>query len=256
MKLEGKVAIITGAGRGIGAAGAEAFAREGAKLVLNYGRSREETEKLAEKLRKLNVEVLTVQGDVSKWDDVQSMVKKTLDKFGKIDILYNNAGVLHRVKPEELTMDMWNECIAINATGTFLCIRAVAEPMKKQKSGRIINTVSVAAWRGSGAMDYSASKGAVLALTKSVAGWLAPYGIMVNAVCPGLVVTPGGMGGTNPNWKQIQATTPLGGRLCEPEDVARAALFLAADASFMTGQVLLIDGGRSDAMTMAARPAS
>src|SRR3990170_6087284 len=141
MRLEGKVAIITGAGRGIGSAAAEIFAREGAKLVLNYSRAREETEKLAEKLRGLNVDVMPVQADVSKSDDVQSMVKKTLDKFGKIDVLYNNAGVLHRVKPEEITLDMWNECMAVNLTGTYLCIRAVAEPMKNQKSGRIINTI-------------------------------------------------------------------------------------------------------------------
>jgi 3-oxoacyl-[acyl-carrier protein] reductase len=246
MKLEGKVALITGAGRGIGSAAAEAFAREGANLVLNYGSAREGAEKLATKVRGLGVDAITIQADVSKPDEVQSMVKEALDKFGKIDILYNNAGILHRAQPEELTLEMWDRCIAVNLRGPFLCIKAVAESMKKQKSGRIINTVSVTAYRGSPGLDYSASKGGVLALTKSVAGWLAPYGIMVNAVCPGLVVTAGGMGGTNQNAKQIAASIPLGQRLATEEDVVKAVLFLAADASFMTGQVLVIDGGRSE----------
>ncbi len=248
MTLAGKIAIITGAGRGIGNVVAETLAREGAKLVLNYSRSREETEKLAEKLRKLNVEVLTVQGDVSKWDDVQSMVKKTLDKFGKIDILYNNAGVLHRVEPDDLTLEMWDRCIAVNLTGSYHCIRAVVETMKKQRSGRIINTVSVGGMRGMKTLDYSASKGGVVALTKSAAQWLAPYGIMVNAVCPGLVATD--MGLTNPDLKRIEARVPLG-RLCQPEDLAKASLFLASDASFMTGQILIVDGGQFD--TYSAR---
>jgi len=248
MTLAGKIGIITGAGRGIGNVVAETFAREGAKLVLNYSRAREETEKLAEKLRKLNVEVLTVQGDVSKWDDVQSMVKKTLDKFGRIDILYNNAGVLHRVEPDDLTLEMWDRCIAVNLTGSYHCIRAVAEAMKKQQSGKIINTVSVGGMRGMKTLDYSASKGGVIALTKSAAQWLAPYGITVNAVCPGLVATD--MGLTNPDLKRIEGRVPLG-RLCQPEDLAKAALFLAGDASFMTGQILIVDGGQFD--TYSAR---
>jgi len=246
MKLEGKVALITGAGRGIGSVAAEAFAREGANLVLNYGSAREDAEKVAARVRGLGVDAITIQADVSKPDEVQSMVKQALDKFGKIDVLYNNAGVLHRVQPEELTLEMWDRCIAVNLTGPFLCIKAVAESMKKQKSGRIINTVSVTAYRGSPGLAYSASKGGVIALTKSVAGWLAPYGIMVNAVCPGLVLTAGGMGETNPNAKLIAASVPLGQRLTEEEDVVKAVLFLAADASFMTAQVLVIDGGRSE----------
>jgi 3-oxoacyl-[acyl-carrier protein] reductase len=246
MKLEGKVALITGAGRGIGSVAAEAFAREGANLVLNYGSAREGAEKVATKVRGLGVDAITVQADVSKPDEVQSMVKKALDKFGKIDVLYNNAGVLNRVQPEQVTLEMWERTIAVNLTGPFLCIKAVAESMKKQKSGRIINTVSVTAYRGSPGLDYSASKGGLIALTKSVAGWLAPYGVMVNAVCPGLVVTAEGMGATNPKAKEIAASIPLGQRLATEEDVVKAVLFLAADASFMTGQVLVIDGGRSE----------
>jgi 3-oxoacyl-[acyl-carrier protein] reductase len=246
MKLEGKVAIITGAGRGIGSAAAEAFAREGANVVLNYSRAREGAETMAAKVRGFGVDAITIQADVSKPDEVQSMVKKTLDKFGKIDILYNNAGVLHRVQPEQLTLEMWDRCIAVNLTGPFLCIKAVAESMKKQRSGRIINTVSVTAYRGSPGLNYSASKGGVMALTKSVAGWLAPYGIMVNAVCPGLVLTDGGMGETNPKAKEIAASIPLGQRLTTEEDVVKTVLFLAADASFITGQIIVIDGGRSE----------
>jgi 3-oxoacyl-[acyl-carrier protein] reductase len=246
MKLQGKVVLITGAGRGIGNVAAEAFAREGANLVLNYGRAREGAEKMADKVRGLGVDAITIQADVSKPDQVQSMVNEALEKFGRIDVLYNNAGVLNRVQPEQVTLEMWERTIAVNLTGPFLCIKAVAESMKKQRSGRIINTVSVTAYRGSPGLDYSVSKGGVLALTKSVAGWLAPYGIMVNAVCPGLVVTEAGMGATNPNAKQIAASVPLGQRLATEEDVVKTVLFLAADASFMTAQVLVVDGGRSE----------
>ena len=125
MKLEGKVALITGAGRGIGSVAAEAFAREGANLVLNYGSAREDAEKLATRVRGLGVDAITIQADVSKPDEVQSMVNQALDKFGKIDVLYNNAGVLHRVQPEELTLEMWDRCIAVNLTGPFLCIKEI-----------------------------------------------------------------------------------------------------------------------------------
>jgi 3-oxoacyl-[acyl-carrier protein] reductase len=243
MRLEGKVAIVTGAARGIGVDVATSLAQEGANIVVNYSKSREKADELAAKLRKLKVEAVPIKADVSNWSDVQSMVKQTVDKFGKVDILYNNAGVLHRVKPEELTPEMWDEAMDVNLKGAFLCTKAVAEPMKKQRSGRIINVASLAGFLAFQYLDYSASKGGIIALTKGAAEWLGPYGILVNAVCPGLVETE--MGLTNPHLNRIKAQTPLG-RLASPRDVANAVLYLAADATFVSGQVLVVDGGISN----------
>jgi 3-oxoacyl-[acyl-carrier protein] reductase len=243
MKLSGKVAIVTGAARGIGADVATALAQEGANIVVNYSKSREKAVELANKLQKLKVEAIPMKADVRNWAEVQSMANQTVDKFGKIDILYNNAGVLHRVKPEELSPDMWDEALDVNLKGPFLCTKAVAEPMKKQRSGRIINVASLAGFLAFQYLDYSASKGGIIALTKGAAEWLAPYGILVNAVCPGLVGTE--MGLTNPHLKRIRAQTPLG-RLAEPRDIANAVLYLAADATFVSGQVLVVDGGISN----------
>ncbi len=243
MKLAGKVAIVTGAARGIGTQIAIAFAREGANVIVNYNRSGQQAEMLASKLRDLNVKAIPIKADVSKWNEVQSMVQQTMGEFGHIDILYNNAGVLHRAKPEELTAEMWDETIATNLKGTFLCIKAVAEPMKKQREGKIINVASLAGFLAFEHLDYSASKGGIIALTKGAAEWLGPYGILVNAICPGLVETE--MGLTNPHVDRIKTQTPLG-RLLQPEEVAKAAVFLASDATFMTGHVLVMDGGISN----------
>ncbi len=243
MKLAGKVAIVTGAARGIGTEIATAFAREGASVIVNYNRSEHQAEMVATKLRQLNVKAIPIRADVSKWNEVQSMVQQTMGEFGHIDVLYNNAGVLHRAKPEELTVEMWDETIATNLKGTFLCIKAVAEPMKKQREGKIINVVSLAGFLAFQHLDYSASKGGIIALTKSAAEWLGPFGILVNAICPGLVETE--MGLTNPHLDRIKTQTPLG-RLLKPEEVAKAAVFLASDATFMTGHVLVMDGGISN----------
>jgi len=243
MKLSGKVAIVTGAARGMGAEVARAFAREGANVVVNYRKSADKAEQLARDLRQQKVESITVAADVSKWDEAQSLVRKTLDKFGRIDVLYNNAGILHRVTPEQLTEEMWDQTIDVNLKGTFLCTKAVAEPMKKQRSGRIINVASLSGFLAFQYLDYSASKGGVIALTKGAAEWLAPYGILVNAVCPGLIETE--MGKTNPHLERIRSQTPLG-RLAQPQDLANAAVFLASEATFITGQVLIVDGGISN----------
>ncbi len=243
MKLTGKVAIVTGAARGIGADVTTALAKEGANIVVNYSKSREKAVELADKLQKLNVEAIPIKADVGNWSEVQSMVNQTVEKFGRVDILYNNAGVLHRVKPEELTAELWDECINVNLKGAFLCTKAVSEPMKKQRSGRIINVASLAGFLAFQYLDYSASKGGIIALTKGAAEWLAPYGILVNAVCPGLVETE--MGLTNPHISRIRSQTPLG-RLAKPQDIANAVVYLAADATFVSGQVLVVDGGISN----------
>ncbi len=243
MKLAGKVAIVTGAARGIGTEIAKAFAGEGANVIVNYNKSEHQAEMVATELRQLNVKAIPIRADVSKWNEVQSMVQQTMGEFGHIDILYNNAGVLHRVKPEELTVEMWDETIDTNLKGTFLCMKAVAEPMKKQREGKIINVASLAGFLAFQYLDYSASKGGIIAITKGAAEWLGPYGILVNAICPGLVETE--MGLTNPHLDRIKTQTPLG-RLLQPEEVAKAAVFLASDATFMTGHVLVMDGGISN----------
>jgi 3-oxoacyl-[acyl-carrier protein] reductase len=243
MKLKGRVAIVTGAARGIGVDVATALAKEGANIVVNYSKSRDKAVELAKNLQKLNVEAAPIKADVRNWDEVKTMVNQTVEKFGRVDVLYNNAGVLHRVMPEELTPEMWDECIDVNLKGAFLCTKAVAEPMKKQLGGRIINVASLAGFLAFQYLDYSASKGGIIALTKGAAEWLAPYGILVNAVCPGIVETE--MGLTNPHLKRIKSQTPMG-RLAQPQDIANAVVYLARDATFVSGHVLVVDGGISN----------
>jgi 3-oxoacyl-[acyl-carrier protein] reductase len=240
--LKDKVAIVTGASRGIGKAAALALVTQGAKVVINYARSSDAAEATVKEITDAGGEAIALQADVSKSAEVDHLIKTTLDKFGRIDVLVNNAGItkdtlLLRMKPEQ-----WQAVIDLNLTGVFLCTKAVSKTMLKQRSGRIINIASVAGQMGNpGQANYSAAKAGVIGFTKTVAKELANRGITVNAVAPGFIETD-----MTHDLKSddIIKFIPLG-RYGKPEEVAGTIRFLASDpaAAYITGQVFNVDGG-------------
>jgi 3-oxoacyl-[acyl-carrier protein] reductase len=240
--LKEKVAVITGASRGIGKAAALALAAQGAKVVVNYARSSEAAEAIVQAINATGGEAIAIQADVSKSAEVDNLIKQTLDKFGRIDVLVNNAGItqdtlLLRMKPEQ-----WQAVIDLNLTGVFLCTKAVSKTMLKQRSGRIINIASVAGQMGNpGQANYSAAKAGVIGFTKTVAKELANRGVTVNAVAPGFIETDMTH---DLQSEEIIKFIPLG-RYGKPEEVAGTIRFLASDpaAAYITGQVFNVDGG-------------
>lgn len=241
--LQGKVAIVTGASRGIGRATALALAEEGASVVINYARSSQAADEVVAQVNNAGEQAIALQADVSKADEIDLLVANTLEKLGRIDVLVNNAGIardtlLLRMKPED-----WQAVIDLNLTGVFLCTRAVAKTMLRQRSGRIINITSVVGQMGNpGQANYSASKAGVIGFTKTAAKEMASRGITVNAVAPGFIATD--MTESLTKTDEILKYIPLG-RLGQPEDIAGMVRFLAADpaAAYITGQVFNVDGG-------------
>ncbi|MEL6384937.1 MAG: 3-oxoacyl-[acyl-carrier-protein] reductase [Cyanobacteria bacterium J06626_18] len=241
--LNEKVAIVTGASRGIGRSVALALATEGAHVVVNYARSSTAADEVVAQITDMGASAIALQADVSDADQVEALIKATLDKWTRVDVLVNNAGItrdtlLLRMKPED-----WQAVINLNLTGVFLCTRAVSKIMLKQRAGRIINIASVAGLMGNpGQANYSAAKAGVIGFTKTVAKELAARGITVNAVAPGFIKTD--MTEDLPNIEDILKFIPLG-RYGQPGEVAGLIRFLAADpaAGYITGQVLTIDGG-------------
>lgn len=242
-RLKGQVAIVTGASRGIGRATALALATEGANVVVNYANSSSAAVEVVAEIVTAGGSGMALQGDVSKAEDIDSLIKEVMEKWHRIDILVNNAGItrdtlLLRMKPED-----WRSVIDLNLTGVFLCTRAVSKIMLKQKSGRIINVASVAGQMGNpGQANYSAAKAGVIGFTKTVAKELANRNITVNAVAPGFIATD--MTKDLKNSEEILKFIPLG-RYGKPEEVAGMIKFLTADtaASYITGQVFNVDGG-------------
>jgi len=245
MRLKKQVAIVTGAGQGIGRAIALTLAREGATVVVN-DIDLEKAEKVAEEIGAQGGQALPVQADVSKAKDVDILVKKTLDSYKRVDILVNNAGVAKMTRLLELTEAEWDRTMNINIKGQFLCSKAVIAQMIKQKRGKIVNIASLAAHIGApGLAAYGASKGGVVQLTKALAVELGKYNIMVNAVSPGLTMTELIKSAVKdrPDFIEGMDRIPLR-RAAEPEDIANAVLFLASSESdYITGQVLIVDGG-------------
>jgi 3-oxoacyl-[acyl-carrier protein] reductase len=248
-QLSGKVALVTGAAVGIGRAIAVAYGREGAKVVVNYSKSRQEAEETARLVKQAGGEALTIQADVAQDRQVRAMVAQSLERFGRIDILVNNAGITAFVDfpdLEGLTDDIWDRLYNVNVKGTFFCCRAVVPAMQKQGHGRIINIASVAGINPQGSsIAYSTSKAAVIHLSKCLARTLAPE-IQVNVIAPGFIgETRWNVGRPNLETtiqKAIQAA-PLK-RVGKAEDIADAALFFATRGDFMTGDVMVVDGGR------------
>lgn len=246
MRFTDKVAIVTGSGRGLGRSMALALAREGAKVVI-ADIDPSTGEDVVREIRELGAEAIFVRADVSKRADVGRMVQATLDQFDKVDILVNNAGIHDAAPFVEETEELWQRMFAVNVMGTVLPSQAVVPEMMRRERGKIVNISSKAAVVGEPYhAAYSASKGAILALTRAMAIELAPYRITVNAVCPGPTHTDMLLGATDDaQRRELTAIAPLG-RLGQPEDIARATLYLASDGSdWCTGQALSVDGGMS-----------
>jgi 3-oxoacyl-[acyl-carrier protein] reductase len=248
MRLKDQVALVTGGARGIGRGISEAFAAEGARVGIVYRGSQQAAEELVQGIRGKGGQAIALQADVADPQAAGPCVAKVIAEFGRLDILVNNAGIVHdelfiRMEPEN-----WTKVLATNLGGVFNFTKAVAyDPMMKQRRGRIINISSIAAdFVNQGQTNYAASKGAINSFTRALAVELGSRGITVNAIAPGFIETDMSAAVLNKAGDQfVKKFIPVR-RLGKPEDIARAAVFLASDeASYITGQVLVVDGGLS-----------
>ncbi len=246
--LKDKVAIITGARRGMGRTHALILAKAGAKVVVS-DISQEDCQKVVDEIEKDGGEALAYKCDVSKKEEIEGMVKETVDKFGKVDILVNNAGIAQFKPFLELTEEEWDRTLDINLKGYFLCAQTVAKEMVKQKSGAIVNIASVAMGQvGVGFLNlahYCASKGGIVGMTEALALELAPYNIRINAVSPGMIETPmiDSIKENPEQEKELLKRVPMK-RMGKPEEVSNLVLFLVSDeSSYMTGSIVVVDGG-------------
>ncbi|HWL11988.1 MAG TPA: 3-oxoacyl-[acyl-carrier-protein] reductase [Ureibacillus sp.] len=243
-KLDGKTAVVTGASRGIGRAIALQLANEGANVVVNFSGSEQKAQQVVDEIQALGSTAIAVQANISDSDSVQQLMNAALEQFGSIDILVNNAGITRDNLLMRMKEDEWDDVMNTNLKGVFLCTKAVTRQMMKQRAGRIINISSIVGVMGNaGQANYVAAKAGVIGLTKTTARELASRNILVNAIAPGFITTE--MTDTLPEdvKSSMLAQIPLA-KLGQPEDIAKAVVFLASDdASYMTGQTLHIDGG-------------
>ena len=246
MDLTGKVAIVTGSGRGIGKAIALKLAEAGATLVINDVGDSAPAEQTVAEIKNLNRQAIVVMADVSSSADVTKMVETAITTYGKIDILVNNAGITRDQLTMKMTDEEWDKVLAIDLKSVFLCTRAVLRPMLKQRSGRIISMSSVVGIIGNaGQANYAAAKAGIIGFTKAIAKEVASRGITVNAIAPGFIDTP--MTQTLPAERKqaLMNSIPLG-YLGTPRDIAETVAFLASEeARYITGQVITVDGGIS-----------
>ncbi|GMA65108.1 3-oxoacyl-ACP reductase FabG [Alicyclobacillus fastidiosus] len=248
VRLKGKVAIITGAGKGLGRAIALGFAREGARVVVNDQPGETQAQEVVSAIQNAGGEAMVIHADTSRKEQVKSMVDRVVAKWERIDILVNNAGIMYSTPFLDIPEEEWDRLMSINLKGYFLCGQSVGRVMAKQGGGKIINissTRQVQAWPGNA--SYCASKGAIYMLTRVMAVELAPYGIQVNSIAPGTIPTnlnPVGWDDEELRNERI-ARIPVG-RLGTPEDLVGAALLFASDeSSFINGASLMIDGGQT-----------
>ncbi len=243
--LNNKISIVTGSARGLGRSIALDLAGRGADIVV-CDVNLEGTEAVAAEVRSLGRRALSLKVDVSKATDLGRMVDRVTKDFGRIDILVNNAGICQVATIEELSEEDWDRVMAVNLKGVFLCSKAVMGVMKRQRSGRIVNMGSVAGKLGgiSTAANYSVSKAGVICFTKALAREMAPYGVTVNAVAPGVITTDMTLGITKGDFSNYLRNIPLG-TIGSPEDIAYAVAFLASDeARYITGEILDVNGGQ------------
>lgn len=242
--LSGKVAIVTGAGRGIGRAVALQLVKNGAKVVVNYRSSISQVEELLNEIKNSGGEAIAVQADISKEDEVKKLIEEAARLFGRIDILVNNAGITKDTLMMRMTEEDFMSVININLKGTFLCTKYASNVMLKQRSGRIINISSVVGITGNvGQVNYAASKAGVIGLTKAAARELAVRGITVNAVAPGFIETDMTQQLSDKIKEASIQGIPLK-RFGKAEEIAGAVSFLASEAAgYITGQVIQVDGG-------------
>ncbi|MDN5344311.1 MAG: 3-oxoacyl-[acyl-carrier protein] reductase [Clostridia bacterium] len=244
MILEGQVAVVTGASRGIGRATALQLARAGARVVVNYARQAAAAAEVVAAIEASGGQAVAVAADVGDQGAARDLIQAAQDHFGRVDILVNNAGIARdnlaaRLKPED-----WAAVLNTNLTGVFNCCQAVLKPMLRQRQGRIINLTSVVGLRGNvGQVNYAAAKAGVIGLTRSLAKEVASRGILVNAVAPGFIATEMTAALKGEAREEFYHHIPLG-RPGEPEEVAEVILFLASPAArYITGQVITVDGG-------------
>lgn len=241
--LKEAVVVVTGASRGLGAAISEEVARGGAKVVVNYSSSREPAEELVGRIEEQGGEAIAVQADVSDAEQAQALVDKAIDRFNRIDVLVNNAGINIDKTLKKLSVEDWNTVIQVDLNSAFYTVHAVLPHMTEAGGGKIINMSSFVGEAGNvGQANYSAAKGGLLGFTKTAALELARYGITVNAICPGFINTDMVAGIPDEAKQKLLKSVPLG-RFGEPEEVARAVRYLVEDGDYITGQSLDINGG-------------
>ncbi len=246
MRLKDKKAIITGSSRGVGAAVALAFAREGADVVVNYSSSEGPAKEVVAQIEAMGRRAVAVKADVAKADDCQKLVDAALGDLGGLDIIVNNAGFTRPAMLHKMTEEQWDAVLNIHLKAVWLMTRAAFNHFKEQNSGRIINVTSVAGIVGTvGQVNYSAAKGGVISLTKSIAREMARYNVCANVISLGIVATDMTEKiRTDPKLKEIYMRRILLGRFAEPDDITGAFVFLASDeARYITGQLICVDGG-------------
>jgi len=247
LDLDGKVALVTGASSGIGRATAVALAECGASVAVNFHRNESGAEAARAEIVNAGGRATVIQADVTRAADVRALVARTVEQLGPVDILVNNAGSLvERLKILELTEERWDEVIDLNLKSAFLCSQAVAASMMERKTGAVVNVSSIAGRNGGalGSIHYSTAKGGLITMTKGFAKELAPYGVRVNAVSPGVIDTPYHERFSTPEAMKAYVTGIPLGRVGTPEEVASVIAFLASDAaSYLSGETIEINGG-------------
>lgn len=244
MQLDGKVALVTGASRGIGRAVAIRLAKSGAKIAVNYAGNQAAAEEVKQIIEQNGGKAILVQADISNAESVDAMVATVMEAFGRIDILVNNAGITRDTLLMRMKEADWNAVIQTNLTGVFYVTKAISKIMMKQRSGKIVNMSSVVGLMGNaGQANYAAAKAGVIGFTKSMAKELAARNITVNAIAPGFIATDMTAVLSDKVKEDLATKIPMG-RLGEADDIASAVLFLVSDsASYITGQTLNVDGG-------------
>jgi 3-oxoacyl-(acyl-carrier-protein) reductase len=242
-RLDGKTALVTGASRGIGRAIALELARHGARVAVNYHSNDAKAQEVADEITKSNGSAMLAKADVGVSQEARAMVKRVAEEFGRLDVLVNNSGITRDTTLRKMTDEQWEEVIKTNLNGYFYCTSAAIPIMVEQAFGRIVNISSMNGQVGAfGQANYSASKGGIIAFTRTAALELAKSGITVNAVSPGFTDTDMFAAVPDKIQDQIKSRIPLG-RFAKPEEIAKAVVFLVADGDYITGQQINVNGG-------------